>query len=254
MQNETGPSSTTGVVHRAFGLLQTIVSCGEPIGVRELGRRTGLPKSSVARLLSTLEELGMVERTPDGRTVPGSALATLSPSLGAPSATLRDTLRPLLADLVGRYNESAGIGVDAGADFVYLATKNGPSAIQVPDIGSKTYPFHLIAPGLTAMATWPAERLDDYLANPLDRATIHSVLDPAIIRKRLSAIAAAGFAWTDQELDLEVNGLAVPIRVRGTVVGFASLYGPAFRFSEQLLPDLGQELAGFVTEKSQTLL
>ena len=242
------------MVHRAFGVLQAVVTSGEPVGVRELGRRTGLSKSSVARLLATLDDLGMVERTQDGRAVPGSALATLNPTVGAPSATLRDTLRPLLTDLVGRYSESASIGVDAGSEFVYLATKNGPSAVQVPDIGSKTYPFHLIAPGLVAMATWPAARLDDYLAEPLSRATVRSVVDSSAVRQRLRTITERGYAWTDQELDLEVNGLAVPIRRRGALLGFASLYGPAYRFAESLLPDLGRELTDFVASRSQALL
>ncbi len=254
MQDKRGPSSSTGVVHRAFSLLQAVVSCEEPVGVRELGRRTGLPKSSVARLLATLDELGMVERTPDGRTVPGSALATLRPSSGAPSATLRDTLRPLLVDLVARYQESAGIGVDAGPEFVYLETRNGPSAIQVPDIGSKTYPFHLIAPGLAAMATWSPGRLDRYLSTPLERATAFSITDPDEIRSRLQRAIATGYVWTDQELDLEVNGLAVPIRSSDGLVGFASLYGPAYRFSEALLPKLGTELAKFVQAKTAALL
>lgn len=254
MQDKRGPSSSTGVVHRAFNLLQAVVSCEEPVGVRELGRRTGLPKSSVARLLATLDELGMVERTPDGRTVPGSALATLQPSSGAPSATLRDAVRPLLVDLVGRYEESAGIGVDAGPEFVYLETRNGPSAIQVPDIGSKTYPFHLIAPGLAAMATWSPDRLDRYLAAPLETATIFSITDPEKIRQRLRTAASVGYVWTDQELDLEVNGLAVPVMGRTGLVGFASLYGPAYRFAEALLPNLGAELADFVREKATALL
>ena len=64
------PSTTVdapvpGSVERAFSLLQAVVAAHEPIGVRELGRRVGLPRSTVSRLVATLTDLGMVERTAD---------------------------------------------------------------------------------------------------------------------------------------------------------------------------------------------
>ena len=64
-----------------------------------------------------------------------------------------------------------------------------------------------------------------------------------------------GFAWTDQELDLEVNGLAVPDRdADGSVVAVATLYGPAYRLSAEASPSLGPAVAAFVAERSAALL
>ncbi len=254
MSDAASPSTTPGAVHRAFGLLQSVVAADEPVGVRELARRTGLSKSTTGRLLATLEELGMVERTTDGRAFPGTGLATLSPGEGARAATMRDTLRPLLFDLVERYAESAGIGVDNGSEFFYVSNADGPGAVQVPNYEAQTYPFHVVAPGLVAMAAWPPERLDAYLGMVLARPTERSVTDPAAIRGRLTAIADAGYAWTDQELDLEVNGLAAPVNRNGELLAVASLYGPAYRFAEALLPKLGADFARFVATRSEALL
>lgn len=247
-------STATGSVHRAFGLLQAIVAAGEPVGVRELGRRTGFTKSTVGRLLTTLDELGMIERTVDGRAVPGTALSTLSPGEGSPTATLRDTLRPLLLSMVDRYEESAGIGIDNKSEFLYLSNLDGPSAVQVPNYEAQTYPFHVIAPGLVAMSHWSNKRLEAYLKQPLSEPTDRSITDPEEIRHRLDVITNTGYAWTDQELDLEVNGLAAPISRNGEVVAVASLYGPAYRFSEKLLPNLGTNFSQFVTTRSKALL
>jgi IclR family pca regulon transcriptional regulator len=149
------------------------------------------------------------------------------------------------------YGENAAVGVDDGSGFLYLASARVPAAVQVADPVDRSYPFHLVAPGLVAMAAWPAERLDAYLAAPLTGATANSMLDPARLRKRLARIRRDGFAWTDQELDLEVNGLAAPIvDTDGNTVAVATLYGPSYRFAEQLAPDLGRQFAAFVEAHS----
>lgn len=238
-----------GPVHRAFGLLQHVVEAGGPIGVRELGRRAGLSRSTTSRTLGILAELGMVERTSDGGARPGAGLATLTRRLDRSPAVLRERYRHLATEMERRWGENAAVGVDDGSGFLYLASARVPAAVQVADPAGESYPYHLVAPGLVVMAHWPDERLDAHLATPLAGATEHSVTKPASIRRRLAAIRRTGYAWTDQELDLEVNGLAVPIVEDGALVAVATLYGPAYRFAEQLQPELGADLAAFVAER-----
>jgi len=240
-----------GSVHRSFALLRLLVAAGEPLGVRELSRRSGLSKSAVSRLLATLAEIGMVERTADGGARPGAGLATLTRRVEHTPALLRERLRPLTADMLRQYDENAAVGIDDGNGFLYLASARVPAAVQVADPVGETFPFHLVAPGLVAMAAWPAARLDEYLAAPLEGGTPRTVTDPDAVRERLARIRRDGYAWTDQDLDLEVNGLAAPIRDgSGDQVAVATLYGPSYRLSEQLLPDLGAQFAEFVEARN----
>lgn len=248
-------TSSTGPVHRAFGLLQLVVAAGEPVGVRDLARRSGLSRSTTGRMLGILAELGMVERTADGAALPGAALATLSTTTDAFGPMLRQRLRPLTLDLRDEFGENAAVGADDGGAFLYLDTARIEAAVQVPDPTGERFDFHLVAPGLMAMAAWSPDRLEKYLAGPLRRATEHSVTDPARIRERLERIQAAGHAWTDQELDEDVNGVAVPIRdAAGEPVAIATLYGPAYRLSAQVSPDLGPAMSAFVADRSAALL
>ncbi len=247
-------SRPTGSVHRAFGLLQVVVAAGEPVGVRELARRAGLARSTTSRLLAILGELGMVERDTSGAARPGAGLATLTRQVGRSPAVLRDQLRPLTVELERTHDENAAIGIDDGDGFLYLDSARVPAAVQVADPAGHSYPFHLVAPGLVVMAAWSQARLTTYLARPLPAATKHSVTDPVAIRRRLDRIRTDGFAWTDQELDLEVNGVAVPIADgEGRVVGAATLYGPAYRLSADLRPELGGELVRLVAERTAGL-
>jgi DNA-binding IclR family transcriptional regulator len=254
MSDAAAASSPEGPVHRAFALLQQVVAADQPVGVRELARRAGLSRSTTSRMLGILAELGMVERTSDGAARPGAGLATLTQRLDGSPAVLRERFRPLAAEMRRTYGENAAVGIDDGSGFLYLASARVPAAVQVADPIDRTYPFHLVAPGLVAMAAWPDERLDHYLSAPAPAATAHSVTEPARIRKRLARIRRDGYAWTDQELDLEVNGLAAPIvDAEGTTIAVATLYGPSYRFAEQLDPKLGSQFAALVRARTAAI-
>lgn len=249
------PSSPIGPVHRAVRLLQLVVAADGPVGVRDLARRSGVSKSTVGRLLGILTELGMVERTDDGSAAPGPGLVTLTAAVPRSPALLRERLRPLTSDLVRRFGENAAVAVDEGDALRYVDSVRVDAAVQVPDPTGGRFDFHLVAPGLIAMAQWDDVRLDAYLDGELVVATDRSVTDPERIRSRLGRIRRDGFAWTDQELDVDVNGVAVPVRSPdGSVVAAAGLYGPAYRLDQAASPDLGRELARFVAERAGALL
>ncbi len=255
MPSPTAASTTSGPVERAFLVLQTVAAAGEPVGVRELGRLTGLPRSTAARLAAQLVDLGMLGRGVDGDLVSGPGLASLQPAGGTPSASLEDLLRPLLHELVDRFGESAALTVDTPAGAFYLAQVPGPSAVQVPDSTGSSLPFHVVAPGLVLMAEWDDDRLSAYVVTALDRPTEFTVTDPSALRRRLSDIAADRSAWTDQELDLEINGLAVPVHDhRGDVIAAVSLYGPAYRFNPIVRPELAGEFSELVDQRVAMLL
>ena len=118
--SSTTPSTTSGPVERAFLVLQHVAASDAPVGVRELGRRTGLPRSTASRLASQLVDLGMLARNADGDLVIGPAVATLQGRTTVPPA-LEDQLRPLLLDLVERFGESAALTIDTPGGAHYLA-------------------------------------------------------------------------------------------------------------------------------------
>ena len=245
--------STTGVMERGFLVLQAVVAAGEPVGVRELARRTGLARSTVSRLLSTLEAMGMVERDGSGSSRPGTALATLAPAGGHPPL-LRDQLRPLLVELVDTFGESSAVATDDGDAVLYLSQISSGSAVQVPSVSAERHPFHLVAPGLVLMAGWSEERLGEYLSTDLQRQTRHSVIDPTEIRRRMVEIRDAAYAWAEEELDEEVNGLACAVTSRDGRTAAVSIYGPAYRLAPDVRPGLAQRFCDVVSERAAALL
>ncbi len=242
---EAASTETEGPIDRAFRVLQIVVAAGEPLGVREIGRRAGVPRSTASRLVGQLERLRMVDRTSNGEVTPGSALATLQPEASA-MPLLSDRVRPLLVEMASRFGEDAALAVDDGDALLYVAQAASDNAVSVHDVTGERHEFHLVAPGLVAMAQWDAARLKAHLTDGLIPANERSVTKPVALRRRLEAIREAGFCWAEEELDLGVNGLAVPVELDGQALGFVSLYGPSYRFSPTLLPSLASELLELV--------
>ena len=79
------------------------------------------------------------------------------------------------------------------------------------------------------------------LAQPLERATKRSLVDPAQLRTQLDDIRRRGYAQTLEELEEGLNAVAAPVRqADGEVVAALSVSGPAFRVRPVDMPRLGR--------------
>lgn len=236
-----GMSSVQSVM-RAFLILEAL-STGE-LGITEIAARSDLPKSTVARLTRTLEEIGAVERVDDGGHYRiGSEIVALA-GVASPTANLVSLARPhlrLLAELTG---EDAGFSVPDGYRSHYIDQVSSDNDIQVRDWTGARISMHATPSGLVMLATWPPERLERFLERPLEAFTDNTLIDPESLRKRLVDVRRDGFAWGFEEFTEGLNSVAAPVfDVRGRLVGALHVHGPAYRFpSDERIESLGHQL------------
>lgn len=215
-------------LERAFALLGEVAR--RPAGVTELAGRVGLPKSTVARLLATLEDVDAVERFDGARWRIGPGVAALS-TAASPERSLIATVRPYLVDLVGELGEDAGLGLPDGNEILYVDQVESDNPVQVRDWTGTRAPMHAVPSGLVLLAEWPEDALDAYLAGPLASLTRRTVTDPARLRKRLRYVRRAGYAWGLEEFADGIDSVAAPVRdARGKAIAAVHVHGPAYRF------------------------
>jgi len=226
-------------ISRAFDLLRALAV--EPAGITELAARSGLPKSTVARILAALEAEGAVVRDDAGRGfVIGAGLAELAGAIDA-SAALATAVRPHLQWLASHLEEAAGFSVPSGYTMNYVVQVESPNAVQVRDYTGLTVPMHVGPSGLCVMAQWPPEETDRYLRRPLQAFTPHTVIDPALIQERLEEIRDVGHFWIYEEFAEGINSVAAPVFASGRrALGAIHVHGPAYRFP----PPTGAENIG----------
>lgn len=221
-------------VARAVKIIEALAM--SPAGLSETARRVDLPKSTVARLLSTLESTEAVERAEDGRMYRlGPMVQRLSAAAGGP-AQLAAFAWPYLEELTSYTREAAGISIPDGYRVHYIDQTEATHPVQVRDWTGELIPMHLVPSGLVIMAHWPEQQTDRYLRRELETTTPHSVTDPMAIRKRLARIRGDNYVWVFEEFVEGINSVAAPVFEKETITAAIHVHGPAYRF-----PSPGEE-------------
>lgn len=216
-------------VERAFLVLRTVAT--GPGGVSDIARRAGLPVSTTARLLATLEHLGTVVRVEPGPTFRiGPAIGDLASATDA-TAGLATRARVHLEALVAEVGETAGISVPDGTREVrYVDQVESDNDVILRDWSGVCVPLHAVSSGLVLLAGRTEPEVREYCAGGLARFTGRTTTRTADLKRRLVQIRKDGYAWTVEEFIDGVSSVAAPIRDgAGRVIGALHVHGPSYR-------------------------
>lgn len=221
--------SSVQAIDRAFAVLD-VLGAG-PLGVTEVAARTGLPKSTAARLLTTLVGLSAVEQVPGGTDYRlGPRLLALSAGLGA-VRTLTQVARPELEALAAETGEAAGLSVREGSTVRYIDQADSPQPVVVRDWTGTRLPLHPVSSGRVFLAAMAPAELDAALRGPLERFTPATIVDSAALRRVMREVIRDGVAWTADEYAEGITSVAAPVvDAAGEVVAAIHVHGPSYRF------------------------
>jgi IclR family transcriptional regulator, acetate operon repressor len=216
-------------IERAFAVLTALAD--GPIGVTEVAERIELPKSTVARLLASLQREGAVEQEPGGtRYRVGSRIVTLAATV-LPTRSMVVLARPELEALALAVGEAAGLAVPEGFRVHYVDQVDTPNPVSVRDWTGTRVPMHAVPSGLVLLAHLPATSLERFLARPMEAFTPATVVDPAALRDRVRQVQRDGYAWVFGEFSVGINSVAAGVSNEdGEVVAAVHLHGPSYRF------------------------
>jgi DNA-binding IclR family transcriptional regulator len=221
-------------LERAFAILDEVAR--RPAGVTAIAERVRLPKSTVARLLATLEDVDAVERFEGARWRIGPGVEALTTAVSS-ARSLIAISRPYLVDLVAELGEDAGLGLPDGNEILYVDQVESDNPVQVRDWTGTRAPMHAVPSGLVLLAEWPEDALDAYLDGGLIALTQRTLTDPARLRRRLAEVREARCAWGLEEFAEGIDSVAAPIRdARGKAIAAIHVHGPSYRF-----PGVGAE-------------
>lgn len=237
-------------VDRALDLLEALARHDGPVGVGEVAALTGLPQGTAHRLLRSLQSRGYVRHDVTRKYSLGAAALRLG---DAAERSLSRSARPHLAELVALTGETGNLAVLEGDDVVYVAQVPSPRTLRMfADVG-RHVPPHSTAVGKVLLAAMDRERALALLRRRgLTPMTDHTIVDPDAFVAELDRVGERGFAIDDQEQEIGVRCVAVPIGRGEDVFAAISLSGPAERFAiadaEALLAQMRRVAAAFAGE------
>ena len=248
---ERRPAALIQSVDRAISVLELLAEHGRA-GITEIAEELGVHKSTASRLVSVLENRGLVEQLGDrGKYALGFGIARLA-AAGTRRLDLTTLSQPICEELAGQLGETVNVAVLHDRAAVTVSQGFGPSALAVQNGVGQRAPLHATSSGRVLLAHEAGR--DALLDKPLRRFTPYTVTSLAALADELDRVRRDGYATSFEQLELGLHAVAVPVfDSRGEVVAAVSASGPAFRLTRRRAEEIVPDLAGAAAELTAQL-
>lgn len=215
-------------VETFLNLLEAVAQRPE-CSVRELAAHCGRSPSTIQGHLTAMRNVGLLSQNAAGKYRVGWRAYTLGIGLVG-KFTLPAIAESYLQWLAEEAGETAHLAVLDGNEALYIAKVEGPGAVRVASQVGMRVPAHASATGKLLLALSQDDPGISMPVRSLSALTPHTVTDPEVLQRELEKISAVGYAVDNQETELGMCCLAVPVRDRsGAVVAALSVSGPCER-------------------------
>lgn len=238
---EAGDPNFMTSLARGLQVIRAFSEHRRNLTIAQVSQSTGLSRASVRRCLYTLNKLGYVVED-NKRFALRPQVLTLGHAYLS-STPLAVLAQPYLDDVSRVLRESCSAAVLDGDDIVYVCRSAETRIMSISLLVGTRLPAYCTAMGQVLLAQLAPAALEDYLARvALVARTDRTVTSVGELRKALDTVRAQGFALLDQELEVGLRAIAVPLRDgRGAVVAAINVGTHASRVSletmrEQFLP------------------
>lgn len=230
----TDPSFMTSLA-RGLAVVQAFSDSRKPQTIANISQKTGIPRAAVRRCLHTLRELGYVDAELNNFSLRPKVL-TLGYSYLS-STPLTVSAQPYLNNISRALNESSSLAVLEDDEVLYVARAATSRVMSVALNTGSRLPAYCTSLGRVMLAYLPADELEQYLARTrLRPMTEHTVTSVKRLREILAGVRQAGYAVNDEELELGLRSIAVPVRgASGKVLAALNVGAQAARVSVQQL-------------------
>jgi IclR family transcriptional regulator, KDG regulon repressor len=208
----SSPSPSSTAVERAFRILEFLDSTQRAWNISELSRRLELPKSTTHILMRTLARLGYVTHEANSRSF---TLALKLSGLGRSvlkNMSLPAIALPFMRSLAQSLRLTVHLAMLEKGQAVYIQKVDGPGLIRFDTYVGKRTNLHCTAVGKLLLAHSADEIKREYLRRAtFIRHTQKTIASTSELKTELACIAQRGWAMDDEEEELEVRCLAVPV-------------------------------------------
>lgn len=221
---------------RGLAVLRCVAEAQRPVTIADVSRRAGLSRAAVRRSLYTLALLGYVGQDERGYSVRRKALVLGHPYLSLTALAAR--AQPLLDSLRDELGESCSLGILEEDQLYYVARAE---AFRIMSVGLRVgsrLPLYPASMGRVLLSGRSKEEQEAYLSRvDIEPLTPRTVTDRVRLLALIRDVARQGYALVDQELELGLCSIAVPVTDRGKVVAALNVGASAQRISTDEMCD-----------------
>jgi DNA-binding IclR family transcriptional regulator len=234
----------TGLITKAWDVLDAVGEAPGRLGIAELAQRIGLPKSTLYRIVAALSARGLVRTDPRAQTLSlGFHFLDLAnkvwsvPDLAAVASVELRRLREMTG-------ETAYLAALSDEDAVAIARNVGAHENSSMSALGTRKPLYCTSQGKAILAHLPQKQAEHLISGITFQAlTEHTIMNADRLRRHLEVVRHRGYAIDDQEFWVGTRCVGAPIFDAAHVcVGSISMTGPAYRMTLDRVEQLGPEL------------
>lgn len=253
-ERTTGKVAKVKSLAKAMDLFNYFTAQKPELGITELAELSGLLKSSVHNIVSTLEVCGFLEKNKlSGKYCLGVKILRLSNQFYL-SNNARNFLRPHMERLCAETGENVYLATLNEGEVVYIDSVFPASSVFGGYIMGVTAPLYCTGVGKAILAFLDQNMIESVIAKGFRAFTPNTFRDGELLKKDLAVTRQRGYAIDNMEHEHGIKCVAVPLRtIQDKVVSALSLSGPSPRFTKEriekyasLLFDIQHSVAGLI--------
>ena len=232
-------SESVRAVERALAILSCFSRTTPELTLTQIAERVGLNKSTVHRLLATLNQNRFVQRDPaTGAYRPGIRLMQYA-YLMLEQNDLRRSAAPYLHHLWEQVRETVDLAVPDNGEVVYIQVLESPQRVKLAAAVGQRLPALCTASGKALLAYMDDEIVQRAWEAGMRPYTNCTITSREAFLENMRAIRAAGFAISEQEYEEGINAVAAPILAPGDQpVAVVAVAGPAYRLTRERMIEI----------------
>lgn len=206
-----------GSLERGLFVMEILAAHPAGLTLTEAAEIAGLTRAGARRFLLTLVATGYATQTGRRFALSPKLITVARTWLGGTS--LWAYAEPYMIEVAAKLNESCSAAVLSGEDVVYVARVPGRRILSVAlDVGTRL-PAWCTSMGRVLLSDLPDTELRAFLREaPIVSRTAKSITDRQALMAEIRRVKQQGFAIVDEELEIGLRSIAVPIRDRSRVI------------------------------------
>jgi DNA-binding IclR family transcriptional regulator len=247
-------NSSVQAVGRALSLLQIVAESNNPISIVDITVKSNMNRTTVWRLLGTLDTFGFVERDPITKGYQLGYAANRLATQAAKYDSLIRRARHSMEKLREETQETVLLSVPKHSGTLTVDQIDPAHSVRLVDYVHAYLPLHCTSNGKLLLSMLPPKELEILLEQPLEKTTPFTITNRDQLLKEIELIRKRGIATSLGELDENENGISAPIfDQRNNLIAFISVCGPSFRFTKERMFEMSDRIIVAAQEITKNL-
>lgn len=220
---------------KAFTIIEIMTVASEEMSLNDISKQASIPKATALRLIYTLMTIGYVQQNKKNANYSLSLKFQLLAYSSDIYQKMVSVVRPFIKELSLKLSEATHLSICDSDELVYIESIDGfDSLLKVTQKIGKRSPLYCTGAGKLYLAAMNLEELDCYFKSTiLQPLTSHTLITKRAIKKELKKIQTDGYSIDDEECEMGVKCVAVPVyNKQGEIACSLSVSMPTIRITE----------------------